>query len=80
LARHTDGVLIPQASEKDIWVIEFQAQGDPLIYHRLLLEVASVGERYPARVVRGFESPGLGVSQVGRQPFAAGTSQSVVRV
>ena len=34
--------------------MEFQAQSDPLIYHRLLLEMALVGERHPRRVVRGF--------------------------
>jgi len=54
LERRTDGVLIPRAAAEGIWVIEFQAQSDPLIYHRLLLEMALVGERHPARVVRGF--------------------------
>lgn len=54
LERRTDGVLLPQAPTEDIWVIEFQAQHDPLIYHRLLLEMALVGERHAPRVVRGF--------------------------
>ena len=54
LERRTDGVLIPRALDQDISVIEFQAQADPLIYHRLLLEMALVGERHPQRVVRGF--------------------------
>ncbi|AUB80740.1 DUF2887 domain-containing protein [Candidatus Thiodictyon syntrophicum] len=54
LERRTDGVLIPRAQDEDIWVMEFQAQSDPLIYHRLLLEMALVGERHPQRVVRGF--------------------------
>lgn len=36
-----------------IWVIEFQAQHDPLIYHRLLLEMALVGERHPTCEVCG---------------------------
>lgn len=54
LERRTDGVLIPQAPAEDIWIIEFQAQNDPLIYHRLLLEMALVGERHSPRVVRGF--------------------------
>ena len=53
LERRTDGVLIPQASAEGIWVVEFQAQSDPLIYQRLLLEMALVGERHPGRVVRG---------------------------
>jgi predicted transposase YdaD len=54
LARRTDGVLMPQREEEGIWVIEFQAQPDPLIYHRLVQEVGLVGERHPTRAVRGF--------------------------
>ncbi len=53
LERRTDGVLIPRAAAEGIWVIEFQAQSDPLIYQRLLLEMALVGERHPTQVVRG---------------------------
>ncbi len=53
LERHTDGVLIPRAITEGIWVIEFQAQHDPVIYHRLLSEMALVGERHPTREVRG---------------------------
>jgi predicted transposase YdaD len=53
LERRTDGVLMPQRAEEDIWVIEFQAQRDPLIYHRLVQEVGLLGERHPKRVVRG---------------------------
>lgn len=30
LARRTDGVLMPRREEEGIWVIEFQAQPDPL--------------------------------------------------
>ena len=30
LARRSDGVLMPQREEEGIWVIEFQAQPDPL--------------------------------------------------
>ena len=54
LARRTDGVLMPQREEEGIWVIEFQAQADPLIYHRLVQEIGLVGERHPTRTVRGF--------------------------
>ena len=54
LERRTDGALIPRVATEGIWVIEFQAQYDPLIYHRLILEMALVGERHPGRVVRGF--------------------------
>jgi predicted transposase YdaD len=36
LERRTDGVLMPLRADEDIWVIEFQAQRDPLIYHRLV--------------------------------------------
>lgn len=36
LERRTDGVLVPQREDEGIWVIEFQARRDPLIYHRLV--------------------------------------------
>ena len=54
LQRRTDGVLMPQHEDEGIWIIEFQAQSDPLIYHRLVHEIGLVGERHPTRCVRGF--------------------------
>ena len=53
LNRRSDGVLLPALPEEPIWVIEFQAQKDPLIYHRLLIEMGLVGERHHPRPVRG---------------------------
>jgi len=62
LDRRTDGVLLPEALEETAWVIEFQAQADPNIYHRTVVELGLVGERNPGRVVRGlilFATPAL---------------------
>ncbi len=53
LNRRSDGVLLPAAEDQPLWVIEFQAQKDPLIYHRLLIEMGLVGERHHPRPVRG---------------------------
>ena len=53
LDRRTDGVLLPEAAEEPLWVIEFQAQRDEAIYHRMLIEMGLVGERHPGRTVRG---------------------------
>jgi predicted transposase YdaD len=62
LDRRTDGVLLPDAPEEPIWVIEVQGRGDANIYYRLLVELGLVGERHPGRVVRGlilFATPAL---------------------
>jgi len=53
LDRRSDGVLLPEDPEESIWVIEFQAQWDETIYHRLVVEMGLVGERHLGREVRG---------------------------
>jgi len=62
LDRRTDGVLLPEAPDEPIWIIEFQARDDPKIYHRSVVELGLVGERNLGRVVRGlilFATPAL---------------------
>ncbi|WP_295434979.1 DUF2887 domain-containing protein [uncultured Thiodictyon sp.] len=62
LDRRTDGVLLPETPGEPMWVIEFQAQADPAIYHRTVVELGLVGERHLGRVVRGlilFATPAL---------------------
>jgi hypothetical protein len=78
LDRRTDGVLLPEAPDEPIWVIEFQARDDPKIYHRSVVELGLVGERNLGRVVRGlilFATPALDPrtepwSAAARQPDA----------
>ncbi len=61
LERRIDGVVVPETEAEPIWAIEVQAWRDPTIYHRLLIDMGLLGERYPGREVRGlllFISPG----------------------
>lgn len=61
LERRIDGVVVPEDEAEPIWAIEVQAWRDPAIYHRLLIDMGLLGERYPGREVRGlllFISPG----------------------
>ena len=53
LERRIDGVVLPEQTEESIWAIEVQAQRDPAIYHRLLIDMGLVGERHLGREVRG---------------------------
>jgi predicted transposase YdaD len=53
LERRIDGVVLPEQPEEPIWAIEVQAQRDPAIYHRLLIDMGLVGERHLGREVRG---------------------------
>lgn len=53
LERRIDGVVLPEQPEEPIWAIEVQAQHDPAIYHRLLIDMGLVGERHLGREVRG---------------------------
>jgi len=69
LQRRTDGVLMPQREDEGIWVIEFQAQADPLIYHRLVQEIGLVGERHPNRAVRGFVLFANAADDPGTEPW-----------
>ncbi|MDG4560245.1 MAG: DUF2887 domain-containing protein [Candidatus Competibacter sp.] len=53
LERRIDGVVLPAQPDEPIWAIEVQAQRDPVIYHRLLIDMGLVGERHLGREVRG---------------------------
>lgn len=60
LERRIDGVVFPEDEAAPIWAIEIQAQRDPAIYHRLLIDLGLLGERHPERTVCGlllFVSP-----------------------
>ncbi|MBK5938182.1 Rpn family recombination-promoting nuclease/putative transposase [Halochromatium roseum] len=45
LERCIDGVVLPADLKQAIWAIEVQAQQDPTIYHRLLVDMGLLGER-----------------------------------
>lgn len=51
--RRTDGVLTSQEPDDPTYVMEFQAQSESKIYHRLAMEMASYAMEYDARNVRG---------------------------
>lgn len=53
LERRIDGVILPEDDQQPIWAIEIQAQRDPLIYHRLFIDMGLLGERHPKRDIRG---------------------------
>ncbi|WPL19281.1 hypothetical protein Thiowin_04398 [Thiorhodovibrio winogradskyi] len=53
LERRIDGVVLSENTEDPIWVIEVQAQCDPKIYHRLLIDMGLLGERHLGREVHG---------------------------
>jgi predicted transposase YdaD len=62
LARRTDGVLMPQREEDGIWVIEFQAQPDPLEEMLKML-----GELTPLEATRAYKELVAKGEAVGRQ-------------
>ena len=47
IARTMDGLLTPENQDDIHWVVEFQNQPDPTIYHRLVLEMASLALHDP---------------------------------
>jgi predicted transposase YdaD len=51
--RRTDGVLAPQDINAPTYVMEFQAQYDSNIYHRLIMEMASYAMEYKVNDIRG---------------------------
>ena len=53
IERRADGVLIPDAIEEPIWIIEFQLQWDAWIYNRIAVEMAMVQEEHEGREVCG---------------------------
>ena len=53
LERRTDGVIVPEALDQPIWVIEFQFWEDPHIYTRIVQKMAAVQEEFGMREVWG---------------------------
>ena len=53
LERRTDGVIVPEAPEPPLSVIEFQFGENPLIYTRTVQKMAAVQEEFDLREVQG---------------------------
>jgi predicted transposase YdaD len=53
LERRTDGVIVPDAADQPITIVEFQFQADDRIYRRTVVEMATVQDIYPERAVQG---------------------------
>jgi predicted transposase YdaD len=53
LERRTDGVIVPEAPEPPLSVIEFQFSENPLIYTRTVQKMAAVQEEFDLREVQG---------------------------
>ncbi len=54
LERRADGVIVPEAPDQPLTVVEFQFQTDDTIYRRTVVEMAAVQDAFPGRVVQGF--------------------------
>jgi hypothetical protein len=54
LERRADGVIVPEAPDQPLTVVEFQFQADDTIYRRTVVEMAAVQDAFPGRVVQGF--------------------------
>ena len=53
LERNADGVIVPEASDQPLTVIEFQFQKDETIYTRTVAEMVAVQEANQMRPVQG---------------------------
>src|SRR5208337_2307289 len=53
LERRADGVIVPEARDQPLTVVEFQFQPDDTIYRRTVVEMAAVQDAFPGRVVQG---------------------------
>ena len=53
LERNADGVIVPEASDQPLTVIEFQFQKDETIYTRIVAEMVAVQEAAQMRPVQG---------------------------
>jgi predicted transposase YdaD len=51
--RRTDGIFTPKNPTEPTYIMEFQAQSDSVIYHRLAMEMSSYGMAHPDCKVRG---------------------------
>ncbi len=53
LERRADGVIVPDAPDQPLTIVEFQFQADDTIYRRTVVEMAAVQDAFPRRVVQG---------------------------
>ena len=53
LERRADGVVIPEASNAPLTVVEFQFQKEPTIYPRIVIEMALLQQSHQMRPVQG---------------------------
>jgi predicted transposase YdaD len=53
LERRADGVIVPEAPDQPLTIVEFQFQTDDTIYRRTVVEMAAVQDAFPGRVVQG---------------------------
>ena len=53
LERVADGVVVPEAPDQPLTVVEFQFQRDVAIYQRMVVEMATIQEANPGRSVQG---------------------------
>jgi predicted transposase YdaD len=51
--RRADGFLQPTSENSPVYFVEFQADWDNTIYHRLIMEMAAYGVENPKRDIRG---------------------------
>ena len=54
LTHEGDGLAVPKNPKKPLTVVEFQFQRDPMIYPRIVTEMAAVQKSYDLREVQGF--------------------------
>jgi predicted transposase YdaD len=53
LERRADGVIVPEAPDQPLTIVEFQFQADDTIYRRTVVEMAAVQDAFPGWVVQG---------------------------
>ncbi len=53
LERRADGVIVPEAPDQPLSIVEFQFQTDETIYRRTVVEMAAVQDAFPGRVIQG---------------------------
>ncbi len=53
LERRADGVVIPEATDRPLTVVEFQFQRDATVYPRIVVEMALLQQSYQMRPVQG---------------------------
>ena len=53
LERRADGVIVPEARDQPVTIVEFQFQADDRIYGRTVVEMVAVQDAFPGRVVQG---------------------------